>query len=396
LVTSPTAEEETANLQAYDGIRVHDLLDIYSTPTTATVRIEILETPATYVGTVKVEIVIPPLSGTLPHWIDVAIVAVPLPLRSLEPVGEGPPRIDSLQAWHGDQPIPVRQSSSTEKLTLAVEGRHLRGTRSPVTLSFTSASVYLLYGGDGALQTWRLGLDLDVPQADSLLVKLDHSPELSLRCRVDSSEYHSLAQGVANGTVRKLGFYPGRPARIRYLFGAHSEALFRGLALFPFAGCLGLLAAGLTLALLAADLDDMAAVGLALALFPPVVQAIRPSGGFYRSADIRSRGPGFLVALLTVTIYVGATLFALVTITDLRSLRMLAEIICYAAGGVLGVLGSVILLAVREQVLPPHYCDGCTKRLWWRRRSHLHWKSRRTLCGTCYKKILGSEQTGVA
>jgi hypothetical protein len=55
-----------------------------------------------------------------------------------------------------------------------------------------------------------------------------------------------------------------------------------------------------------------------------------------------------------------------------------------------GLLGFAILIAVQEQVLPPHYCDVCAVRLMWRRRSRLHRDSRRTVCEGCFIRLGGN------
>ncbi|NES16565.1 MULTISPECIES: hypothetical protein [Micromonospora] len=325
-------------------------------------------------------------------WTEIASLAVPLPLDALRPAGEAPPRVSGLTATRGGRAVRTSQASTGSRLLVMASSRDLRHGDGPLQVSFTSASLLFLVGGDGALQTWRLGFSIELPPASRVIVNLEHSPELSLRCRVDSSEYHSLAQGVAQGTVRKIGFYPSGRADMTYLFGLHSESRFRSLAMLPFAGSVGLLATGLTIALMYAGYTDMAAVALALALAPPALQAARPSTGFYRSADIHSRGPAVWIFALSMAAYVPTTLFAILTLTDLSHLRRLSQSLCYSLGVLLGLFGIGILVAVREQVLPAHYCDVCTHRLFWRRRSRLHWASRRTVCQGCFADIEAREQ----
>lgn len=386
-MSSPASSDVTANLQRFDGIRVHDLLHEYTERRAAVVHLRVVDAPATYVGTVHVDIDVPVPARGRSAWTPLVKFAVPLPLDSLRATGTAPPRVAALTISGGSRTIGARQVTTDSCLIVEAPTRELRGLSGSLRVSFTSASLFFLMGGDGVLQTWRLGFSVEAPSASRMIINLEHSPELSLRCRVDTSEYHSLAQGVGPGTVRKIGFYPYGRGELSYLFGLHSESRFRNLAMLPFAGCVGLLASALTIALVYGGYTDMAAVTLALALAPPVLQAVRPSTGFYRSADIHSRSPGAWIFTISIILYVPAALFAIVTITDLTELRRVSQVLCYAFGVLLGLLGTAILLAVREQILPPHYCDVCTARLIWRRRSRLHRASRRTVCETCFADI---------
>lgn len=389
-MSSPVSSDLSANLQRFDGIRVHDLLHEYAERGAAVVRLRVVDAPPTYVGTVHVDIDMPvPARGRGP-WTPLVELAVPLPLDALRPTGTAPPRVTDLSVTGGGRLLSTRQVTTDSCLLVQVPSREVRGIPGKLHITFTSASLFFLVGGDGVLQTWRLGFAVRATSVPRTVINLEHSPELSLRCRVDSSEYHSLAQGVGPGTVRKIGFYPSGRAQITYLFGLHSESRFRNLAMLPFAGCVGLFSSALTIALVYGGYTDMAAVTLALALAPPVLQAVRPSTDFYRSADIHSRSPWIFA--MSIALYAPATLFAVLTITDLSELRRVSQVVCYAFGVLLGLLGTAILVAVREQILPPHYCDVCTTRLIWRRRSRLHRASRRTVCERCFADIEADEQ----
>lgn len=392
MVSSPVSSDLSANLQRFDGIRVHDLLHEYAERGAAVVRLRVADAPATYVGTVHVDIDMPVPARSRSPWTPLVELAVPLPLDALRATGTAPPRVTDLSVTGGGRALSTRPVTTDSCLVVQVPSRELRGVPGRLHITFTSASLFFLVGGDGVLQTWRLGFAVRTASVPRTVINLEHSPELSLRCRVDSSEYHSLAQGVGPGTVRKIGFYPSGRAEITYLFGLHSESRFRNLAMLPFAGCVGLFSSALTIALVFGGYTDMAAVTLALALAPPVLQAVRPSTGFYRSADIHSRSPGAWIFATSIALYAPATLFAVLTITDLSELRRVSQVVCYAFGVLLGLLGTAILVAVREQILPPHYCDVCTTRLIWRRRSRLHRASRRTVCQRCFADIEADEQ----
>jgi hypothetical protein len=373
-------------VQAFDSVRVHDLLRSYADTNATKMLVRILEGPLTYVGSVAISIDIPIRQSSVSRRTVAAVLSVPLPLPSLETTSHGPLVVENLSAVSGTREVRIHQQESQGRLRLILDGRDLRRSKS-VRIDMTTSSILNLAGGDGPFRTWRLGIECEIPLATRIIATLEHSPELSLRCRIDNSEYHSLAQSAGVSFVRKVGFYANSNVSLKYLFGAHASSSFRAVAFPTFAASLGLLAGGYTLALLAAGHGDLAAVSLALTATPPVLQAIKPTGGFYRSADIHVRGPSFWIYSVSVTTYLAGVFFVLVAITDRPDLSRTVEAVSYALGAAIGVLGLCIVAATQQQMIPPHYCDTCARRIVWRRKSRLHLTTRRTVCRPCFEQI---------
>lgn len=377
----------TTSVQAFDSTRVHDLLRDYARGNTAQVCVRILQGPLTYVGRVTITVDIPLRPSQMRRRMVAAELSVPLPASSLDSTSRRPVFAETLSAVSERREIRVYQRERRGRLRLILDGRQLRNAKS-VRVSLTTPSVFNLAVGDGAFRTWRLGLDCKIPLASKVVTVVEHSPELSLRCRIDNSEYHSLAQSADADLVRKVGFYPRSTVSLKYLFGNHASSSFRAVAFPAFAASLGLLSGGYTLALIAAGHGDLAAVSMALALTPPVLQAIKPEKGFYRSADIHGRGPAFWVYSFSVLAYLVGGLMTLAAVTDFPRLRTAAQTLSYSLGGAAGLMGIGIVAAVQQQVIPPHFCDVCAKRIFWRRRSRLHLATRRTVCRPCFQQIL--------
>lgn len=383
-MTSPL--DGSTSVQTFDSVRVHDLLRSYADTNAAKMLVRVLEGPLTYVGSVAISIDLPLQQSSISRRTVAAVLSVPLPLSSLETTAHGPLVVESLSAVSDTRKVRIHHEELQGRLRLILDGRDLRRAKS-VRIDMTTSSVLNLAGGDGPFRTWRLGVDCEIPMATRVIVTLEHSPELSLRCRIDNSEYHSLAQSAGTGFVRKIGFYRNSAVSLKYLFGAHASSSFRAVAFPAFAASLGLLAGGYTLALLAAGHEDLAAVSLALAATPPVLQAIKPSGEFYRSADIHVRGPSFWLYSVSVMAYLIGVILVLAAITSAPDLSPTVQALSYILGATTGTLGLCIIAATQQQVIPPHYCDMCTRRIIWRRKSRLHLATRRTVCRPCFETL---------
>ncbi|GAA3499951.1 hypothetical protein GCM10019016_070560 [Streptomyces prasinosporus] len=349
-------------------------------------RLRIIQGPLTYVGRVAISIDIPLRPSMIRRHTVAAELAVPLPVTSFDTTSRAPVVAEDLTAVSGDREVRIARRESRGRLRLVLDGRDLQDSES-VRISLTTSSVLHLAAGDDAFRVWRLGLHCTVPSADRVITELAHSPELSLRCRVDNSEYHSLAQSADADLIRKMGFHPGPTVSLKYLLGIHAASNFRALALPAFATSLGLLSGGYTLALLSAGHGDLAAVSLALTLTPPVLQAIKPGASFYRSADIHGRGAVFWISSFSVLAYLAGVLMMLVSVAYVPHTAADIQIAVYALGGASGLAGVAIVTAVHQQIIPPHFCDMCAKRIVWRRRSRLHLASRRTVCRACFARI---------
>ncbi|BDH04092.1 hypothetical protein HEK131_13190 [Streptomyces seoulensis] len=381
------------SVQAFDAVRVHDLLRDYGRHNAARVRMRIAPGPLTYAGRVDMTLDIPlrsrPLQVSTGRRVVIAEISVPLPVSSLEQTSRGPVIAENVSAVSRGREMKVHQEESWGRLVISVDRRRLRGLDS-VRLSLTTSSVMNLAGGQGPFKTWRFGVELRIPSAERVITVFEHSPELSLRCRRDDSEYHSLAQSADVDLVRKLGFHPSADLSVLYLFGDHAASSFRAVAFPAFAASLGLLSAGYTAALLKAGHGDLAAVSLALALVPPVIQTIKPGKSFYRSADIHVRGLDFWVQSFVISAYFVGVLMLLIGITYLPALTSLAQALSYYLGVATGLTGIAIVTAVQQQIIPTHLCDVCVRRIVWRRRSRLHMASRRTVCKECFHQIAAS------
>lgn len=362
---------------------------MYASPEVARVRIRIHKATETYSVRTGVSVSVP-----VTHDHRGATVTV-VSVQTLRPGS----RLTNPE-WHASIPVQVqagvngrdvtaRVSTEPDRTEIQVTVPWDNPNPTSVTAMFFVDDAFRAFGGDGAFRTFLLGLKLRVPLSKAVRVDLEHGDDYSLRCRIDNSEYHSLATGVAPSTVQKKNYHPTSQIEIRYLFGTHGDSSFRELARLPLGASFGLIAASLALAFQKSGDSSLAAAALAFALLPPVLQATSRSRVFYRSADIRSQDVSRLIGLVTVSLYIPAITLAIVSMTDAPSLRSPAQVVCYGSSALLGALAVAVLISVREQVVPAHYCDVCARRILWRSRAHLDKGSRRTVCGDCSVRLSG-------
>ena len=155
------------------------------------------------------------------------------------------------------------------------------------------------------------------------------------------------------------------------------------LARLPLAASLACASAGLTIAFVKSGHDDLAGTLLAFALVPPVVQVVAQSRRNYGSADIYDRKLAAWITLAPALIYLPVLLFCIIAITDWPQAQDTAQGVAYVAAFLLGIYGALVLAAVKQKLIPEHYCDVCSTRILWRRRQYLEASSRRTLCKKC-------------
>ncbi|MEV0953080.1 hypothetical protein [Promicromonospora sp. NPDC050249] len=360
------------SLQAFDAARRRELWHVYSTPDTVTLDVEIVEAPTTYSTLVPVQITTTLSELTIHLYYPLEIVAGHAITRA---------PVTYVRVSSEDERAEFDVSQGSESTVVRLMSK--QASTRQVTIEIDLDTAFVKEEFSGFSDNWQLGLGLRFDTAARVVMNLDHPEHFALRARLDNSEYHTLAQGIAPGRVRKLGFFPGSEVLLSYRYGLADQSMFLNLARLPFGAAFGCLNAGLSIAFIMAGLEDLGATTLAFSLLPPLVRAITERRSEYRSADIHDRRATLWLSGAPTLIYFPIILFAILTITDWAGLRELAQILAYSAAGGLALHGSLIVLAVRQQVIPEHYCDMCGNRIVWRRRQHLDILSRRTLCRSC-------------
>lgn len=359
-----------SSLQAFDLSRTRELKQSYSQCGAAEVHLRVSESPSTFTSRVH-------LAVTLPAGCDRVELFYPTSMEGPRVKARTPVVYTDLQFDATDDPN-QRAVASPELTTV-----HVGAATGRSHVSMVLDGAYTKRVSDQLFETWQLGLGIRIPGAPSVLLRLDHPSDIGLRARIDNSEYHSLAEGVGVSTVRKTSFFASEHAFLLYVYGTSDTSSSQALSRIPFAGAFGLVSAGLMVAFDLAGRDDLAATALAFAMIPPLAQVVNPARTAYNSADIRQDGTIRRWLLALGGLYLLPAAIAVWSISDMTALRSFALALCYAVGALFALLGIGVLWGVDQQFIPYHYCDGCAKRIHWRRRSTLDQGSRRTLCKTC-------------
>lgn len=376
--TGPGAQPTMSPLQVDDALRTRQLTRLYRGRSIKTVEVEICvtESPTTYSSLTTLVV-------NLPRGIDSIVLYYPTLMEGPAVLERTPVTYENLRR------LGVRNGVAAQE----EEGRGTRITLTPEAaedlprrLAIDLDAAYVKQVKSGMFDTWHLALGLEVPGAEAILVGLSHPADIALRCRIDNSEYHSLAQGVGAETVRKLGFFPEGKAFLAYTYGSADERYFMSLARWPFAAAFGLIADGLTLAFAKVDHYDLASAALTIALLPPLAQLAMTRRTRYGSADIHERQPHRWLVFGPVLPYVVLTSLACLAITDWTASTDVVQALCYLSAVLNILLGAGVLTAVKQQAIPEHFCDGCGNRIVLRRQSALHRASRRTLCRRCFEE----------
>ncbi len=262
----------------------------------------------------------------------------------------------------------------------------------PLVVEFSTPSVYFLLPGREPFSRSLLNLNLNLlAGADKTILYLDHPSVISLRARVDNSEYHSLAYAAEANAIRKITFFSGSSIRIRYFWGLNDAGRLMAPSVPLYASGVSLVAAAFTLALVEARLSDLASAVLAFALLPPFFQLLSQRRLMFPSADISRFSVDGWTALIALGLYVpliALTGLSLAFFPDLRLVLRGANL----ALGVIFILSTVVYVLLVQNGFFQHYaCDVCERRIWWRRGAHLHVSTRRTLCETCWRSQLTAE-----
>lgn len=376
VVIDPAPTASASPLQVFDAQRTRELLRAYSLGDAAIVHLTIVDSPSTFSSLVRLTLRAPASSFALRLYYPLTVVNAKATARS-------PVTYDNLAVTVDGQDVSILIQEQDDATAFTLVHRD-HGANGRLQLSMDLDSAFIQQAGRGIFDTWQLGIGIECDSASRCVVHLDHPDNFALRARLDNSEYHALAQGVAPGVVRKIGFFSTPTVFISYLYGLGDQREFSSLTRWPFATAFSLLAAGLMIAFDLSNLGDMAATALAFTLLPPLAQLASQSRPRYGSADIRGRNYSLGLIYIPAAIYVPAAAFAIASVTDIPEARHLAQAVCYILAGALFILGSFVFVGVRQQVIPEHYCDLCARRLWWSRMRRLHFPSRRTLCPTCF------------
>lgn len=279
--------------------------------------------------------------------------------------------------------LTLRETPGITSTTFSVAAQVGNLKRYRVELDLEAAFVML--PATGLADEWQLTIGVELPGATATLVRLEHPAAYGLRSRVDNSEYHSLAQGVSSTHVRKTCFFPGATVLMSYRYGLADLSGLRNLSRVAFAAAFGLLAAGVMLAFIKADFESLSASILAFVILPPLAQVALQGRASYGSADIPPSRKRWIILVAPLIVYIPLVAAALMATVDYPAMRNVVQLLCYIFGLVVGGFGALILGAVDQQVVPRHYCDRCSSRIYWRRRSTLDISDRRTLCDACAK-----------
>ena len=163
----------------------------------------------------------------------------------------------------------------------------------------------------------------------------------------------------------KVGFLFAWTWIISYRYGQAGESRLLEMARIPLGAGFGLLSFGLAIAFVKSEMGDLAGTALAFGSCLRFAQFARSSRFSYGSADIRGRSGRAIGATIVGAVYLPVGALAILSITDIPAARGPAKF-CYVAGNPsLWLSPASCFLLQREQVLPAHHRDPCSKRLWW-------------------------------
>lgn len=246
-------------LQVFDATRTRNLLRSYSLPGTATVYLRVADGPSTYSTLTRLKLACQQKEFS---------VRLYYPLRiDRGEVLEKSPVTFSLIECGADETTEIAVSDLEGVTTIQVVAPNAQPTH-PAEISLDLDSCFLKQPFSGFADHWNLGLIIEITGSERILLCLDHPEQLALRARIDNSEYHSLAQAVGPGYIRKLGFFPGPRMVVSYKYGVADTGPFLRLARLPFAASVGCFSAALTIAFVNSGHGDLAATTLAFALVP--------------------------------------------------------------------------------------------------------------------------------
>lgn len=385
------ASEGTDNakrrLEEYDALKVSRLLARYHADGTCTMTVGLPKQAIAFGAFVKIEVLIParllrdPAAGT-DELLSIAVAWPPSDSMSRE---RRSINVTQLSVTCGDQPISSAMFEIRPQATVVVvDPVELSRAPGDLVVTVVSPSLFFLEPGVFPFQRYILNLDVQIGMgAEKVIVYLDHGADISLRCRMDNSVYHSLAYGALSGGVRKIGFFERNTVLMRYRYGTSDRTAFQDLARPALMAALGALAGALTLMLLRRGQVELAAVAFALLLGPPFLQVFRGRGALYSSSDIVRSGASQRIGLVAASVYIPLFVIDLIVLT--KGWHGLAWIYLNMVGMVIFVLAGVALLfLVNHQVIPRYFCDNCAKWIKWDKHSSLHLESRRTLCRECW------------
>lgn len=259
-------------------------------------------------------------------------------------------------------------------------------------IEFVSPSIYFLLPERQPFTRSMLNLQLDISCGTGRTIfYLDYPVDMSLRCRNDNSEYHSLAYATDSNLVRKISFIPNRTIRQRLFWGTNDINKLMGPVTPLYAFGISLLTASFTLLLLEAGLQELGATVFALSLLPPYFQLISGKRIMFPSADIRRFSYDDWLLLLSLVIYlplmVLTALGLILPTIDKRTMTILDG----GLGFVFIIFLLLYILLLGEGVFQHYACDTSEERIWLRRFAKLDLDTRRTLCNKCWARHLASK-----
>lgn len=217
-----------------------------------------------------------------------------------------------------------------------------------------------------------------------VICDLEHPSDLSLRTRVDNSNYHSLAYSEELAVLRKLTFFESRLIEIKWYWGTSNPDKLLRPALPLGSAAVSAFALALSLLLNRIGLEEFAATVFALALLPPAFGIFSQRLLFFPSADIRRMSYTDMALYISLLVYVIVFAFG-ITSLFYPSLLQYGVRVSLILGAITLALALFYFLFVSMGTLQKYTCDQCERWIYLRSSAKLHVPTRKTLCNRCWK-----------
>ena len=381
-------------LENYDAIRVTDLLSTYAAGPRALVRITLPSEAFFYGSFVEVRFTLSPLSrASACSGATVKLAECAADWSEIGGAPCTPVNVTSAEAWVGTVAarVLIRTTPGSTGIWLVLPESYVDSD--PVVVRLVTPSVYRLLAERVPFRRTLLSLRAWFPENIVCgQVFLSHPKTLSLRCRRDNSEYHSLAYGAENGHVTKITFFPSSCVEMRYYFGSNETRVLMAPAVPIYATAMTTIAMGLAALLARGGQGDIASAAFALALVAPFFRVWTGRLILFPSADIHRSDLTLVALIISVTAYCFTLSLTVASFLIWRAAAAVATVDFLAGLAFLAAaLGYTVL--VRGGVLQHYACDRCGERIRLRRLAFLHRPSRRTVCRRCYQDLASSHET---
>lgn len=262
--------------------------------------------------------------------------------------------------------------------------------KGPITIEFLTPNCLYMKKQIEPFNLYVLDISINIcSKVDKTIVYLDHNSNISLRCRKDNSEYHSLAYNLQDKSrkLRKITYFNTQKIKIEYTFGRANNLDFHRI-IFPFYSVgIGLMIGFLIIFFILNNLTEYSTRIFILFLLPPFVELLRRERIIYTSADIRHADLSFSIKIMALIVYLPLLFFTILSLNPnyhFISLVMYLNLIF----SLVFILSAICYNVLIENGFFKNYCcDICQKKIHWRKQAKLVLETRKTVCINCFNKI---------